>query len=945
MSRLKDLETLGQSIWLDYLTRGMIENGELATLIEADGIRGMTSNPAIFEKAIGGGEEYDDDIKRYVDEGEDVGQIFRHLAVHDIRLAADALRPVYDATKGGDGFISMEVSPYLAGDTAATMDEALSLWREIDRPNLMIKVPATEAGLPAIRDLTAKGLNINITLLFSCDVYTQVAEAYIEGLEQRPPDADLSQIASVASFFVSRIDSKIDAAIDKTLETAGPSESAALAKLATLRGKVAIANAKRAYNEIYKEIFAGPRWDKLAARGAKPQRLLWASTGTKNKAYSDVLYVDTLIGPDTVNTMPPQTMDAFRDHGTVKPALEEDMDDAKAVLAALEEGGISLDTATAELVSEGVDKFADAADKLYAALAVKRLKLLDGSIAKLSETLGPAEDTVTAEIAEWTHWGNGRRLWARDKTLWTNGDENEWLGWLDIAQRERADLSQLAQFAKEIDASHSSDVVLLGMGGSSLGTAVLHECFGQRQGWPRLHVLDSTDPDQIRALEDRIVPQATKFIVASKSGTTLEPNILKDYFWDRAKAANGKAAPGAQFVAITDPASALEKRAKDDGFAHVFLGDPAVGGRFSVLSKFGLVPAAAMGLDLERFLNETKRMITSCGPLVPPEANPGIRLGVTLGTLAAECGRDKITIVAGDGLETTGTWLEQLIAESTGKNGKGLIPVDREALGDPDAYGNDRVFVHLRLAGVDKGEELLGGLEKRGHPVIRIVAEDSYQLGQLFFLWEIAVAVAGSIIGINPFDQPDVEASKVKARALTDEYEKTGALPQDPPIYRSDGIALYADEANAAALGRHNDLAGYLKAHLARLEAGDYFALLAFIEQCEAHEAPLQEMRAKLRDAKKTATCLGFGPRFLHSTGQAYKGGPNTGVFLTITGEHERDIEVPGRNVTFGAVERAQALGDFAVLNERGRRAMRLHLKDVKAGLAQLGEVFGAALQ
>lgn len=938
MSRLKDLEKLGQAVWLDTLTRAMIEGGELAKLIEEDGIRGMTSNPAIFEKAIGSGKEYDADIKRYVDEGEDMGAIFRHLAVHDIRLAADALKAVYDKTNGVDGYISMEVSPYIANETEATVDEALSLWAEIDRPNLMIKVPATEAGLPAIRDLTGKGLNINVTLLFACDVYKKVAEAYIEGLEQMPAGADLSRAASVASFFVSRIDAKIDALIDRRLEDASKAAQAALGQLATLRGKVAVANAKQAY-QIYKDMFSGPRWEKLAARGARPQRLLWASTGTKNKAYSDVLYVDTLVGRDTVNTMPPETMDAFRDHGMPRTTIEDNIDEARAVLAALEERGISLDTVTSELVEDGVDKFAEAADKLYAALATKRLKLLNGSIAKVSAALGPAEDAVKAAIADWTHWGNTRLFWARDKALWTNGDEDKWMGWLDIAERERADLGQLTAFRDEIAAAQLSDIVLLGMGGSSLGAAVLNESFGRRKGWPRLHVLDSTDPDQVRTIEKTIIAQTTKFIVASKSGTTLEPNLLKDYFHARANGA------GEQFVAITDPGSALERAAKEQDFAHIFLGDPAIGGRYSVLSKFGLVPAAAMGLDLTRFLGETRRMVTSCGALVPPAANPGVRLGITLGALASKCGRDKITIVAADALRTTGAWLEQLIAESTGKRGKGMIPVDHEPLGDPDGYGGDRVFVELRLAGVDGAGETLTMLEERGHPVIRVMIEDSYQLGQLFFLWEVAIAVASSVIGINPFDQPDVEAAKEKVRALSAEYEKTGTLPEEAPVFEDNGIALYADEANAAALGRHEHLSGYLKAHLERLKRGDYFALLAFIEQCDAHEAPLQAMRLKVRDATGNATTLGFGPRFLHSTGQLHKGGPNTGVFVAISCDHADALDIPGHRISFGAVERAQAMGDIAVLDERGRRALRIHLKDVKTGLARLSEAFDAALQ
>ena len=942
MSRLKALAEFDQSVWLDFLTREMIEDGELAKKIASDGLTGMTSNPAIFEKAIGSGKEYDADIKRLAEQGADVGEIFRALSVHDIRLAADAFAAVYGQSDARDGFISLEVSPYIANDTAATLKEARELWQSVNRPNLMIKVPATREGLPAVQSLIGDAINVNITLLFSTAVYREVANAYIAGLEARPKHEDLSRIASVASFFVSRIDAKIDDMIDKRLQDASKEERDRLAGLAMLRGKIAIANAKEAYS-ICKEVFSGPRWEALKARGARPQRLLWASTSTKNKAYSDVLYVDALIGPNTVNTIPPETMAAFADHGTPKATLETGLEDAREQLLKLEENGISLERVTGELLEEGVEKFAEAADKLYAALAAKRVKCLHATLVRVSEHLGKAKVDVELAIANWTHAGLSRRLWQRDSTLWTNGDEAKWLGWLDIVARERADLKALLAFRNEIDQAHLSHVVLLGMGGSSLGAAVLAESFGQRQGWPRLHVLDSTDPDQIREIEKQIVPQATRFIVASKSGNTLEPSILKDYFWDRAVRARGAAAAGDAFIAITDPGSALEAQARAENFGHIFLGDPEIGGRFSVLSKFGLVPGTAMGLDLERFLDETQHMVNGCGPLVPSYANPGVRLGIVLGMLATKFGRNKVTILASEGLRTLGAWLEQLIAESTGKQGKGLIPVDGEALGELSAYGDDRVFVLVRLAGVDHGADV-AALEEAGHPVLQIVAEDSYQLGQLFFMWEVAIAIAGSIIAINPFNQPDVEAAKIKARELTGAFQKTGALPQSEPIYEQRGFTLYADSANAEAIGQHDDLKGYLHAHFARLKEGDYAALLAFIEHCDAFEEELSRMRTRLRDAKRVATCVGFGPRFLHSTGQAYKGGPDTGVFLEITGEPVDDLEIPGRKISFGMVERAQALGDFAVLNERGRRALRIHLKDVASGLSHLCEVLDAAL-
>ena len=879
MNPLQQLASFGQSVWLDYLSRELLR-GDLKQKIASDGLKGMTSNPSIFEKSLSYGTDYDADVKTFVGRGEDVGAIFRHLAVRDIQDSADAFRPVYDATNLTDGFISMEVSPYLAKDTAGTIAEARSLWDEIHRENLMIKVPGTTEGLPAIRELIGSGINVNVTLLFARSVYAKVAEAYLEGLEKLGAKADLSKVASVASFFVSRIDTKVDAAIDAKLKgNIGDGYD----KLAALRGKVAVANAKLAYQQ-YKTIFSGARWEKLAARGARPQRLLWASTGTKNKAYSDILYVETLIGADTVNTMPPETMDAYRDHGKPAATLETNLDEARKVLADLEAAGISLDRITDDLVEDGVQQFATAADKLYASLAEKREKILNGALLHQEIALGDdAAKIVQDELDAWTTKGNVRRLWAGDASLWTGDDEDKWLGWLDIVGREHADVAVLQNFAESVKQQRLTDVVLLGMGGSSLGADVLGLTFGSKEGWPKLHVLDSTDPDQIRTVQRAITLATTLFLVSSKSGTTLEPNILKDYFYKLVTDTRGAAEAGRQFAAITDPGSEMEKVASQYGFAHLFLGDPAIGGRFSVLSKFGLVAGAAIGLNVERLLTETARMVTACHALVPPSANPGIKLGVTLGVLAAKCGRDKITISASPALASIGAWLEQLIAESTGKRGKGLIPVDGETLGDPDVYGTDRVFVHIHMAGSDDRAKELQALHDRGHPVIHITVEDSYQLGQIFYLWEMAIAAAGAVIGINPFDQPDVEASKNKTRELTKQYELSGALPEEKPMFRQSGVTVYGDPSAREALGNARNLGDALRFHLCRLGAGDYFALLAYIENSEAHYARLNTLRMKVRDAKHVATCLGFGPRYLHSTGQDYKGGPNSGVFLTIT--------------------------------------------------------------
>ena len=945
MNPLQQLEACGQSPWLDYLKRSLIEQGGLRDLIEKDGLKGVTSNPSIFEHAIAESDEYADAIKEFQAQGDHgVAVIYEHLAIADIRAAAETLRPVYEETRGRDGYISLECSPYLANDTEATMREALRLWAEVARPNLMVKVPATPAGIPAIRRLISKGLNINVTLLFSVGVYEQVVESYIAGLEDLAREGgDVSKTGSVASFFVSRIDT----AVDKRLDLLGDKRLAD-----QLRGKAAIASAKLAYAR-YRALFSGPRWLSLAASGARTQRLLWASTSVKNPAYKDTMYVEALIGRDTVDTIPPATMDAFRDHGVAAPdAIEQDAAGARTLLANLERNGISLKEVTKELVADGVQKFADSFDQLLGAVAKRRRVLLDDNRPRLEIGHGSPEMKAVcdAEMEVWRKEGRIRRLWAGDKSLWTATDEDKWGGWLSVVEQELADIGRLQGFASEINQRGFADVVLLGMGGSSLGPEVLGETFGNQPGWPRFHMLDSTDPAQIKTIEQAVDLAKTLFIVSSKSGSTLEPNIFMDYFLDRAGAVRGQDKAAEHFVAVTDPGSPLDSQARKLGFAHIFYGVPAIGGRYSVLSKFGLAPAAAMGIDVQRLLETAQPMERACGPDVPPAENPGVQLGVALGVAARRFGRDKVTIIASPAISTLGAWLEQLLAESTGKQGRGLIPLAGEPLGAPARYGADRFFAYLELDGHGDPAQraAVAALEQAGHPVARIRVKDIWHIGQEFFRWEIAVAVAGAIIGIDPFDQPDVEASKDKTCALTAAYEKSRKLPKEEPVFRENGLALYADPHSAAEIGPHNTLTGYLKGHFGRVHAGaksgDYVALLAYIERDEAHTQTLTAMRARIRDKTRAATCLGFGPRFQHSTGQAYKGGPNSGLFLQITCDDPEDIGVPGHAYSFGVVKAAQAQGDLEVLVERSRRALRIHLKDVGKGLAELAQAVDEAL-
>ncbi len=553
---------------------------------------------------------------------------------------------------------------------------------------------------------------------------------------------------------------------------------------------------------------------------------------------------------------------------------------------------------------------------------------------------------VKAAIEDWGTNGKVRRLWAGDASLWTGEDEGKWTGWLHIAEQQLAQLETFERLAAEIKREKFKHALLLGMGGSSLCPEVLRMTFGKIAGFPELHVLDSTDPAQIRALEKKLDLARTICIVSSKSGSTLEPNIFKQYFFERVRAKVGDAKAGSRFIAITDPGSKMQAVAERDKFRAIFAGVPSIGGRYSALSNFGIIPAAVMGLQVRKFLESADEMARACGESVPAEKNPGVLLGAILG-VAANHGRDKLTIITAKELFDLGAWLEQLIAESTGKIGKGIIPVDREPVGKPGVYGNDRVFVYLKLKGKGNArqEAAVAALEKAGQPVVRITLPALYNLGQEFFRWEMATAVAGSLIGINPFNQPDVEASKVETRKLTSEYEATGKLPDETPFFSAAGIQLFADEKNAAVLGGGERLADVLRAQLGRAGAGDYFGLLAYVPMNAEHEKALQTMRTGVRDKKKIATVLGFGPRFLHSTGQAYKGGPNTGVFLQITCDDAVDLPVPGQKYTFGVVKAAQARGDFAVLAERGRRALRVHLgKNVKSGLEKLNKAMREAL-
>lgn len=927
------LAEVGQSIWLDYIRRSMTRSGQLAARIDSEGLRGVTSNPAIFRASMGSGDEYGEALQALSREGDlDTKALYETLAIEDIREACDAMRPVYDKTERVDGYVSLEVSPRLSRDTEGTFGEAVRLWKAVDRPNLMIKVPGTAEGIVAIEQLITEGINVNVTLIFARDAYEDIAQAYLRGLQARlDAGKPIADVASVASFFVSRIDSEVD----KRLEAVGSDEALAL------RGTIAIANAKLAYHS-FEAMVQTEEWRTLAAAGARPQRLLWASTGTKNAAYSDVLYIEELVGPQTVNTVPPKTLAAFLDHGKVATTLTRDVDQAQARLDALERVGVSLTDVTDLLLDKGLVAFEEAMDDLLATVALAQRGVRGPRLNRMQSALAAPLQAATEEASKaWTASDNTARLWNKDAAVWTGGPEARWLGWLDIVEQQLASTEHLTAFAEDVRGF--SDIVLLGMGGSSLCPDVLAKTFAGRGGdAPALRIVDSTVPDQVARIAAGLDFEKTLFIVASKSGSTLEPTVLMESFLGQAREALGEQA-AKHFVAITDPGSKLEAFAAEHGFRTTLYGVPEIGGRFSAFSNFGMVPAAGMGIDPVAFLSEAKVMVDACRQ-ADAHTNPGVALGLMLGA-AAKLGRNKLTLLTSPAIGSVGAWLEQLVAESTGKHGQAIIPIDGET---PRTRGNgdDRVFVYLRVdATADPAQDRLAqAWRDAGESVVQLDLDDIDALPQELFRWQVATAVAGAVMGLDPFDQPDVEASKVESRKLTAAYEESGTLPELAVRWEGEGVRVHADDTNAAALGG-DDLAGWLRAHLGRLSAGDYFALLAYVDMSPAHEAELSAMRNAVRRAKSVPTCLGFGPRFLHSTGQAYKGGPNSGVFVQVTADPGVNVAIPGRNVDFGVVAAAQAAGDFQVLIDRERRALRVHLVgNVLHGLQQLRQAFEVAL-
>jgi transaldolase / glucose-6-phosphate isomerase len=909
-ARILKLTDLGQSLWLDYMERMMLQNGELASLIDQGDIRGLTSNPSIFNHAIANSKDYDSALIPMSWAGYTDKQILEQLMVEDIVRVADLLRPLFDRTHGGDGFVSLEVRPHLAYDTEKTIHEAQRLWDLVNRPNVMIKIPGTEPGLLAIRRSIAAGINVNITLLFSVNRYQEVMDAYLSGLEDRVNEGKpIDHIHSVASFFVSRIDVKVDKYLEPLTKSSGDKAQ----KAKSLLGKLAIANARLAYQE-FRKVFEGERFQKLHAKGATLQRTLWASTSTKNPDYPDTMYVDELIGEHTVNTVPPQTLNAFRDHGTVQRTIEKDLDKAHQQFKALEELGISMDKVTQELEEEGVKAFSESYDSLDASVKQRRETAL--------ADLGPLTGMVSKRVKQLESEDYIHRFYAKDATLWTDDPKKQEevgkrMGWVTAPVKNVAVLPELIKYASQVKSAGLTHALLLGMGGSSLAAEVMSLIFQEHASGLKLSILDSTDPTQIQQAALKHPTASTLFIVSSKSGTTAEVEALFNYFWERSRLSLGDKASD-HFIAITDPGTPLEKLAFEHKFHKIFLADPNVGGRYSALTAFGLVPAALMGIDLSQLISCASWMADECAPDKPYARNPGLVLGAIIAEATLH-GRGKLTIIADPEVSPFGAWLEQLVAESSGKQGKGILPIDGEVPAAPGIYGNDRLFIYLRRSGKFDQEQKL--LLQAGHPVINQDFEDDYALGSEFFKWEFAVATACSIIGVDAFNQPDVQDSKTRTVKKITYYKEHRSFQEAVPQLTDHGISV-----NGNIASHDGQLTEIVNKALGLVKPGDYIAINAYLARDPQNEAMLQTLRSWIREKTHLATTLGFGPRFQHSTGQLHKGGENNGLFLVITANSKKDIDIPEEGLSFGTMEHGQALGDMEALENRDRKVLHIHL-------------------
>ena len=898
----------GQSVWLDNIHRGLTKTGKLAKDIEHGMIRGITSNPSIFKNALINSREYDNALMSMAMANVPPEKIYDLLTVEDIGNAADLFRDLFSRSHGEDGFVSLEISPLAAHDTEMTISEAKSLWKAVNRPNLMIKIPVTTESLPAIRELTASGINLNLTLLFSPKRYAEGAQAYIDGLQKRLDNGEpVDNIHSVASIFVSRVDTKADALL---------SEKGLSAQ--SLLGKTAIRNAQKIYNESLR-FFSSDCFEKIRAQGGNIQKVLWASTGPKNPLYKPTFYTEALIGENTVNTLTPATLEAFMKSAEISKTLPADKDMIDEFFEEIKAAGIDFDSICAQLEEEGVEVFTRDYQTSLDYIR-NRCEAMRGNIQGL-------QTAVCEAYAQFDSESVIRRIFSKDPTVWTIDTQSfaeirNRLGWLDTFKNTENSFTDYLSLRNELKKEGISRILLLGMGGSSLAPEVMANIF-ESETDIKLQIIDSTDPLQVREARRTHDPQETLFIVSSKSGGTAEVRALMDYFFEQARSALGEDA-GRHFIAITDPGTALEKRAKELGFRQIILADPSVGGRFSALTAFGMVPAVLMGLDNRQISLKVHEIMNSCSASLPAYRNEGTALGMFIGT-AANTGKDKLTIVTDPDFSSFGSWLEQLIAESSGKDGKGIVPIDGEPELEDKAYNCDRCFVYLNLN--NSRRAFVEKIKKQGHPLFEIAVENKYDLFSEFYRWEIAAAVACSVLYVNAFDQPNVQDSKSRTSAKIIEFHETGNLEEPEASWCDDDVDIWCsdDLCGSDPCRSYNDVVNRFISE--SVSGTDYIAINAYLPRNREMTVWLQNMRNMILQNTNCATTIGFGPRFQHSTGQLHKGGANNGLFIQITADYKDDIDIPNEDLSFRTLERAQSLGDLESLIANGRRVMRVRFK------------------
>ena len=915
INRIEALRDIGQSVWLDQANRCQLKNGELVKMIEKGQVSGLIMNSGNMCSAILNSDDYASALVPMMLAGWNCRKIFDKLLVDDVRSAAGIFKDLYISSGGKEGYVTLTLDPELSHNIEKTVSETKRIWTAVNRPNILIGIPATEEGLEAAKQLVTEGININFTMIVSEKSYSGAVDAYLSGLETRLKEGKpIDKIYSTASVDVAEIDHIVNKFLDQAVDPVDPDKSTATRGL---KMKAALIICRRIFN-LFLETNQSGRMQNLIAEGAEIQHLLWSSLCHKEPSFKDTYYTDSLIAENTILSVHPKLMDAVIDHGQIIPSLRVPHEEDNQIIEEFEKLGIHFESLTERVQEEIMESYKSAFESM--------LKELDKKSDRVKKSLGCLYTPVFENFKKLEEDSIIQRIFAKDPTVWTFDTQaypeiRNRLGWLDAHQNIAKSIDEYKSIAAGLKKDGIHKILLMGMGGSSLAPEVMALTFKNNDGMA-LEIIDSTDPVQVLAADASHPPKETVYIVSSKSGGTAEVQAFLDYFFERAKTELADQA-GSHFIAITDPGTQLERKAKEMGFRNIILADPSIGGRFSALSAFGVFPAVLMGINPETIIEQATRMAKICAPSNSVGCNEGAALGVYMGTAALN-GRDKFTILTDPEFSAFGSWLEQLIAESTGKMGKGIVPIDIEPKLAPSEYAEDRAFVYVETSGTQT--DFVNELIAAGQPVLTIKLNDLNELFAEFYRWEIAVAVACSLLGVNAFDQPNVQDSKNRTVAKITEYKEKGQLTDFPACWEKDGLSVYFN-TDIPDLKQADDIKHLIKAFIRQAIKGkDYIAINAYLPRNEKMAADLQNVRAWILKETQCATTLGFGPRFQHSTGQLHKGGANNGLFIQLIADAPQDIEIPNEGITFSILEKAQALGDFEALLAKERRAIRINL-------------------